>query len=112
MFKRIVLVRYETPEYVNELATTMIQQLLVRNQSNRLGNLANGYLGIKNQPWYVNSGISFMQLIRKKVDAPWKPEVKEPKDASFFDRLGGGASGLGEPGRRLTKHEQEVFKGF
>lgn len=111
MFKRIVLVKYEIPAYINESAKTMIQQLLVRKQSKRLGNLANGYLDIKQYPWFTESDISFKQIIRREADAPWKPELKDPFDASNFGDMSAFEKER-DVGRRLTREEQEIFKGF
>ena len=111
MFKRIVLVKYEIPAFVNESAKTMIQQLLVRKQSKRLGNLANGYLDIKQYPWFKESDISFKQIIRREADAPWKPELKDPFDASNFDDMIAFEKER-DVGRRLTREEQVIFKGF
>jgi serine/threonine protein kinase len=113
MFKRIVLVKYTIPDFVSESARTMIEQLLVRKQSNRLGNLANGYLGIKEQPWFHESGIDFKHILEKRVDAPWKPYIHDPLDASNF----GDMSSLEhernrEQHRPLTREEHEVFKDF
>jgi CRP-like cAMP-binding protein len=63
MFKRIVLVKYTTPDFVSDSAKTMIAQLLVRQPSLRLGNLANGYTDIKEQSWFRESGIDFKQIL-------------------------------------------------
>lgn len=106
MFKRIVRLQYEIPDYVNKHASTMVTRLLESNQSNRLGNLANGYLDVKRHPWFSDAGISFKDLLRKQVDAPWIPPVKDTRHHSSSH------GGFGEYGRRLTKSEQEAFKGF
>jgi protein kinase A len=110
MFKRIVLMQYDIPEYVDECAASLIQQLLVRKQTERLGNLANGYFDIKNHPWFRRSDICFRKLIQKELQAPWKPEVN--KDAWDRPIVAPLRMQPRETGRRLTKQEQEVFKGF
>lgn len=111
MFKRIVLIKYETPEYVSNVAADMIKHLLVRKQRNRLGNLANGYLDVKRHPWFRHSGIKFKRVLRKQADAPWVPDIRNPLDASNFDDMS-------EFERErdsypyLTIEQHEVFKGF
>jgi CRP-like cAMP-binding protein len=111
MFKRIVLVKYEIPSYVDDSAKILIQKLLVRRQSSRLGNLANGYRDIKQHQWFVESGISFKHIIRKETEAPWKPQIKDPFDASNFGDMTAFENER-EVGRRLTREEQEIFRGF
>jgi len=111
MFKRIVLVKYDIPSFVKELARDLIQNLLVRHQSQRLGNLANGYLDIKNHGWFEDSKIDFRQVLKKNVQAPWKPQVKDPFDSSNFDYFRTTEREVSH-GRHLTKAEQELFKGF
>lgn len=111
MFKRIVLGKYEMPAYIDNCAKLLIENLLVRRQSNRLGNLANGYLDIKQHPWFIQSGILFKRVIRKEAESPWKPPIKDLLDASNF---GDQAAFENERdvGRRLTREEHEIFKGF
>lgn len=111
MFKRIVLVKYDVPTYVSESAKSMIAQLLVRKQSNRLGNLANGHLDIKQQPWFEESDIVFKQLFKKEVEAPWIPEIKDPFDASNFDDQSSFENEQ-DIGRQLSREEHELFQGF
>jgi CRP-like cAMP-binding protein len=112
MFKRIVLVIYETPDFVRESARTMIEQLLVRKQSLRLGNLANGCLDIKEQPWFRESGVNFRKILNKTVDAPWKPPIHDPLDASNFGDMTIYEQERSIGRRQLTREEQEKFKGF
>lgn len=111
MFKRIVLNDYSTPDFMEPSAKDLIKALLTRRQNKRLGNLANGYLDVKNHPWFEKSGISYKKILRKEQDAPWKPNVKDPFDASNFDDYS-----KDEKERRSSKpvsrKQQEVFKSF
>lgn len=110
MFKRIVLVKYDIPSYVKESARTLITALLIRKPSSRLGNLANGHLDIKTHQWFKESVVSFKEIFRKEVVAPWIPVTKDPFDASQGDSR---AHLKNEPyGNKLTKEEQEMFKDF
>jgi protein kinase A len=105
------LVKYEIPKDVNDLAKMLIQKLLVRRQAARLGNLSKGYLDVKNHLWFEESSVDFKALLKKEIDAPWKPEVKNPLDSSNFDDFRSIEKEV-DTGRRLTLDEQNVFKGF
>jgi protein kinase A len=105
------LVKYEIPKYVDDHAKTLIQKLLVRRQAARLGNLSKGYLDVKNHPWFEESSVDFKALLKKEIDAPWKPEVKNPLDSSNFDDFRS-IEKEKDTGRRLTIEEQNMFKGF
>jgi len=111
MFKRIVLVKYDIPDFVDGLGGDLIQKLLVRKQRKRLGNLANGYLDVKRHPWFEESGIKYKKILRKKAEAPWIPEVKNPLDASNFDDMSSYERER-DSYRPLTKEEHEIFRGF
>ena len=112
MFKRIVLVKYTTPDFVLDSAKSMIEQLLVRQQSQRLGNLANGYVGIKEQPWFKESGIDFKEILLKRTKAPWLPTISDPLDASNFDDMSALEHERPTTHRPLTRQEHEIFKDF
>jgi hypothetical protein len=105
------LVKYAIPKDVDENAKTLIENLLVRRQASRLGNLSKGYIDIKNHPWFDTSSVDFKALLKKKVVAPWKPDVKNPLDSSNFDDFSS-IENEKDTGRRLTSEEQKVFKGF
>lgn len=109
MFKRIVTLQYKIPPVVDQAAAAFIEGLLVRKPPERLGNRSSGYLEVKGISWFGENGIDFCEILRKTAPAPWVPEVKNSMDASNFDTF--------EPSnstgyRRLTRTEQEKFKGF
>lgn len=111
MFKRIVMVAYEVPIYVDFRAKAMIKKLLTRRQAKRLGNLANGVIDIKRDDWFSGSGIDFRLIRRKEVDAPWVPKVKDAFDASNFDDFSA-AEKEDDYEPPLTMEEQELFAHF
>ena len=83
-----------------------------RRPSERLGNLADGYLGVKSHPWFNEEGIVFSKVLKKVVKAPWIPEVKDPLLlSSTFDDHSMADVDVDE-GRKLTRYEQEVFRDF
>lgn len=110
MFRKIVLVQYEIPDFVDGDASALIEGLLVRKQSKRLGNLARGPFDIKESDWFKKARINFGDLVRKRIKAPWKPPENSSLDiaktASSFVGTDRDAS------RRLTREEQEMFRDF
>jgi serine/threonine protein kinase len=111
MFKRIVLLKYAIPKEFNDHASTMVQNLLVRMPSKRLGNMSQGYLDIKNHPWFEDSGIDFRSIVKMTTEPPWRPEIKDPFDASNFDDFSSVEKET-DHSKRLTQEEQDIFKGF
>lgn len=113
MFKRIVTVNYTLPNHASASAGSLISKLLVRRQTARLGNQANGHLDVKGHPWFKENGINFKRLLRKNISPPWIPETKDdPFDlSSNFDDYSYEEKEIGH-GKRLTKTEQDQFIGF
>ena len=111
MFKTIVRVQFEVPQYVNDLAKDLIQKLLVRNPAKRLGNLSNGPKDIQNHPWFGT--MDWKALPNKEIDAPWIPEIKEGAvvTESQYDSTGGNYRDLSS-GKPLSMEEQSFFNSF
>eukprot|EP00980_Cylindrotheca_fusiformis_P008505 scaffold1805_cov104-Cylindrotheca_fusiformis.AAC.12 len=119
MFERIVLVRYQIPPQLDDpLATNLIQQLLVRNVPDRLGNLSGGHFDIRDHCWFVENDVHYKQLLAKTVDAPpWIPELKDPLDSSNFDDYNNYDKPLSSTDDHdaypsLSREEQSIFEGF
>jgi len=112
VFKRIVRLEYDMPDYLkNTPASNLIQRLMVRQPSKRLGNLANGYLDIKRHPWFKENGIIFKKIRRKEHQAPWVPQAKDPLELNLLQKMMS-LDFQEPPSRRLSRSEQEIFKGF
>jgi len=109
MFKRIVLMQYEMPHYLNEHAQDLIRKLLKRKVSQRLGMLSGGHYDVQNHPWFSSSGCNCKELLKKELSPPWKPRTNsmDPLDASNVQEM------ITEPDKRpLSKDEQLIFNGF
>ena len=65
-------------------ARALISKLLTRQPHKRLGCLRRGALDIKKHAWFDT--IDWAALVAKKLEAPWKPPIKDPLDASNFDK--------------------------
>jgi len=107
LFKNIVQVKYSIPQTVNGFARDLIQALLVRNQSQRLGILARGHLDIMEHPWFQS--INFATLTSKDMEAPWVPKVQDPFDVKAFERIDEERKAKSKP---LSKTEQQLFESF
>jgi len=90
MYKRIVTGAFAFPDkYLHGIdvvpdAQDLIKKLLARDPQDRLGIFANGDDDIKNHAWFEGIFDSD-DLINKKIEAPWKPDIKDDKDASNFE---------------------------
>mmetsp|Transcript_47583 Transcript_47583/g.143949 ORF Transcript_47583/g.143949 Transcript_47583/m.143949 type:complete len:805 (-) Transcript_47583:618-3032(-) len=112
LFKRIVQVKYSFPPggVVNEKAQDLIQRLIVRRQTNRFGCLARGEMDIRDHVWF--SAIDTDDLLKKKIPAPWIPQIKDPLDASHFDSYRHEENEPPSGKGNLSSHQQELFRDF
>ena len=110
LFKRIVLAKYEMPDVLNDQEQDLIGKLLVRNPSARLGNLSRGHRDIRDHEWFDE--IDFKKLVRKEIEGPWIPDIKDPFDASYFDDFRGSEREDTSHRRPLSREEQDLFRDF
>ena len=61
------------PAHFSGRLNSLIEKLLVADQSSRLGRTQNGVQGIKNHRWFA--GFDWQGLLDKKIEVPIKPEV-------------------------------------
>jgi protein kinase A len=111
MFKRIVLVQYDFPTFMEQSGQDLISKLLVRRVSTRLGVQKNGFLDIRKHDFFSSNGIESGKLLKKDIPAPWIPEVKDTLDLQYFQDF----SRIEKepvPGPPLTHHEQALFDEF
>jgi protein kinase A len=109
LFKRIVMVKYSCPSTVNDDAKDLINKLLTRRQTSRLGNLSGGCQEVKDQPWFKT--MDWAKLNSYKLKAPWIPEITNPLDASHFEDFSREECER-ETGRALSSKEKALFKDF
>jgi len=112
LFKKIVQGKFAYPSSrpVSKAADDLIQRLLQRHQSKRLGNLKGGHVDVQNHPWF--SDMDLQKLLARQLKAPWKPQIKDATDSSNFDDYS--SMEKEDPGRKvkLSPKEQAVFKEF
>lgn len=112
LFKRIVQVKYSFPPggLVNNLAQDLIQRLIVRRQSNRFGCLARGDMDIRDHSWL--SFIDVDKLLKKKIPAPWIPQIRDPLDVSNFDSYKHVENEQPSTRGHLSGQQQDLFRDF
>ena len=67
---------------VSENAKALIRQLLIKDQSKRLGTVG-GFEKIKESPFF--EGFDFKALLERKLEAPFKPKLSGMTDVTNFD---------------------------
>mmetsp|Transcript_47743 Transcript_47743/g.72174 ORF Transcript_47743/g.72174 Transcript_47743/m.72174 type:complete len:161 (+) Transcript_47743:104-586(+) len=115
MFRKIVNAKFPFPDQrrhgidVTDKAKDVIARLLTKNPSERLGSLAGGDDDIKNHPYFENI-FKNNDLVRKKIKAPWLPQIKNALDASNFETYRNDDHQY--LGKKLTTSEQSLFQEF
>jgi protein kinase A len=111
LFKRIVQVKYAFPAGVlHEDAQDVIERLIVRRQSNRLGCLSRGDCDVRDHVWF--SIIDVHRLLKKQIPAPWKPSIENILDVQHFDSYHHLEVEQISNRPPLTDAQQEQFRGF
>ena len=83
LYKTIVANNIKFPKKVQGPVVEVIKGLLTSDPAERLGNLSGGADDIKNHGWFKK--VTWPSLLLKKIEAPYKPEIKSATDVSNFD---------------------------
>ena len=111
LFKNILKCKYELPESMSSTAKDLIRRMLVLNPNERLGSFAGADQDIKDHPFFDN--IDWKKLRQKKAEVPYKPKIVNLLDGSNFDDFSKlEAERPVVKGKKLTKHEQNMFARF
>ena len=74
--------RFPKKIQVSDSAKDLLSKLLIKNQDDRLGS-KKGFDEIKEHPFF--KGFDFDKLLKKELEAPFKPILKDSLDVSNFD---------------------------
>jgi serine/threonine protein kinase len=85
LFKRTLKVNYTFPLSTDENCENLIKRLLVSRAADRIGNLKNGYLDIRNHSFFQEMGMDTKKLLKKEITPPWIPDVTDLFDSQNFD---------------------------
>ena len=82
ILKNIVNARCLYPPGFNKDCQQMCAGLLTREVQSRLGNRKDGVDEIMKSKWF--SSLSFDDMMKRKIKAPWVPKLKSDQDFSNF----------------------------
>jgi protein kinase A len=118
MFKSIVLMDYKFPSFIDRHGRDLIARLLVRKVSERVGTFKNGYLDIRNHPFFHKNGsngaLDPKRLLKRQVIPPWIPKISKNLSASSSRDLDDFSKQqyAGRLEAPLTEQEQALFADF
>lgn len=85
MMQDIVEKPIEMKTYFSVEAKSLLQKLLERDPSKRLGSTEEDALEIKRHAWFAK--IDWDKLMKKEIEAPFKPYVTGPEDTRNIDKM-------------------------
>ena len=98
---------------LSDASKDLLKKLLVKKQDNRLG-AKNGFDEIRTHPFFSN--FDFQALLAKKLNAPYKPVLKDSLDVGNFDEEFTSedvvTSAIPEKNLEFIKRNQDQFKDF
>jgi serum/glucocorticoid-regulated kinase 2 len=115
MYQLITRAELRFPKKINisDTAKDLLQKLLCKDQDQRLGS-KNGFNDIMQHPFF--KGLDFNALIHKKIEAPYKPELKDKLDVTNFDEEFTSeevvTSEIPEQNLEFIKRNQDQFEEF
>lgn len=80
---RILDLKVELPGYTSMESRDFVTRLLQRDPERRLGSGPDGGRALQTHPFLQS--INFDALFRKELEPPFRPEVQDDLDVSFFD---------------------------
>ena len=83
LYDNIVHAEVRFPNSFDPIARDLVQRLLEKNPSKRLGVQADGIEGIKNHYWFKDVNWDMLQACT--IRAPYKPKINSEGDCSNFD---------------------------
>ena len=81
----IVEKRIEMKAFFSVEAKSLLQGLLEREPTKRLGSSEEDANDLKRHPWFAK--IDWTKLMQKKLDPPFKPYVAGPEDTRNIDKM-------------------------
>ena len=85
MMQDIVEKPIEMKTYFSVEAKSLLQKLLERDPSKRLGSSEEDALELKRHAWFAK--IDWEKLMKKEVEPPFKPFVSGPEDTRNIDKM-------------------------
>lgn len=84
-YENILVCNVRYPSYLNPDAVDLLQKLITKDLSKRLGNLGGGSSDVKNHAWFAE--VLWPKLLSKDIETPYEPPIQPGTgDTSLFDR--------------------------
>jgi protein kinase A len=84
-YENILVGNVRYPSYLHPDAISLLQQLITKDLTRRLGNLQAGAQDIKGHAWF--SEVIWEKLLSKDIETPYEPPIQSGVgDTSLFDR--------------------------
>ena len=115
MYQLITRAELRFPKKINisDDAKDLLQKLLIKNQDERLG-AKSGFNDIRAHPFF--NGFDFDALEKRKIEAPFKPTLKDSMDVTNFDEEFTSeevvTSEIPEKNLEFIKRNQDQFQEF
>jgi hypothetical protein len=110
LFRSIVEDDFLPLKGISNAARELIDQLLEKDPTNRLGSLAHGERAILQHGWF--QGLSPTKMRQRDLKAPWVPSTDDPFDTSNFDDWSDLEDTMLHSGRKLDHKEAAMFENF
>ena len=84
-YENILLGQVRYPSYLHPDAIDLLQKLITKDLTRRLGNLQGGSNDVKFHPWFAE--VIWEKLLSKDIETPYEPPIQAGVgDTSLFDR--------------------------
>ncbi|KAJ1463315.1 kinase-like domain-containing protein [Pelagophyceae sp. CCMP2097] len=107
IYEKILLGKYETPQSLDGRAKDCIKKLLQVDRTKRLGCVEAGADAVKTHGWFAR--VDWDAVYHRQCEAPHRPQVAGPGDASHFDKYPDSEPGVEEP---LGGRAHDLFRDF
>jgi serine/threonine protein kinase len=84
LYEKILTSEPRYPPHFDPQARDLLTHLLTTDLTSRYGNLKRGYHDITEHPWFAD--IDFEQLLQRKVQPPYVPQLSSEGDTSNFEK--------------------------
>ncbi|ORY96167.1 kinase-like domain-containing protein [Syncephalastrum racemosum] len=84
LYEKILTSEPRYPPHFSPQARDLLTHLLTTDLTSRYGNLKRGYHDITEHPWFAD--IDFEQLLQRKVEPPYVPQLSSEGDTSNFEK--------------------------
>lgn len=106
-YEKILQSKIEFPKFIDPNAKDLIQNLLKRDRTKRLGCLKDGVLDIKNHKWF--KGVDWKIVASKGIQTPIPVMIKSNGDSRYYEKY---PDSFGYTSGSIATEQQLLFKGF